>query len=157
MVGFDLRHEIVIRDALHRWDEVHPSESRAAYIDDALALALNEKWNIIVYDSYAEEAGYDTWLHYENKWWVCGHRNTGDCYRDSEAIKEFMDTEFGCFVLGDCSKVQSSAQAKINHKFPGCWRVQVVKFQPESARSCSTWGPGWEHSGYHFYIMRTSS
>jgi hypothetical protein len=156
MTPFDVPHEVVIRGAISRYEEVHPSISRAQFIADALERALNEKWSIIVYDTFDDEAGYYTYFQYQDKWWVHGKRKINRRGCDKAAIRRFMNVEFGCFVLGGCSQVQSSAQTKINQRFPGTWKVQVVKFLPKSLHSAWIKGIYWRYGSYNFYIMKIS-
>jgi hypothetical protein len=163
MPEFSEKYELVIRGVLQKYELVIRASCRfsnlneAQTIHDALFNAFNERWSIIVYATCLEESGYDNWFHYENKWWVYGTVTTNPEWKSTdEAIKTFLDDEFGWAMISDCSKVQSSAQKKINNNFLGSWRVHVVKFRPDSTRSWAIYGTNWAHSGYQFYIMRTS-
>jgi hypothetical protein len=144
----------VIRGVLQKW-ECDQTVNEADLISEALLNILDENWNIIVYDTFVEESGYGDYCHYKDKWWVYGvltiNRNC-----DKQAIENFLDREFGWAAITDCSKVQTSAQAKINNNFIGNWRVHVVKLRIDSELTGSFWGICWKHSGYKFYVMRES-
>jgi ribosomal protein L31E len=73
-----------------------------------------------------------------------------------EAIRAFMNKEFGWAKIVDIGEVQAAVERRVNEKFPGSWKVHVVKLRADSSRSAYVYGAFWDHDGYTFSIMRQS-
>jgi hypothetical protein len=120
-------------------------------IYEALQDIFSEFWSIVVYDTFDAEAGCGTFFHYDNKWWVYGVSTRNWWSYDFAAIRAFMGREFGYLKFsGDIKNLQAAAESRVNKKFEGSWKVQVVKPRPRSWRSATVFGEWWEHDGYMF-------
>jgi hypothetical protein len=130
-LSFNDDHKFVIQGVLHDWEQNggrfgDSTNNPAELILNALLRILKEDWNIVVYKTYESEAGYGTCYHYENRIWVYGV-STSCCSHDNEAIKSFMQREFGWARVAGIDQLQQSAQMNSVAAFRGRWRVHVVK------------------------------
>jgi hypothetical protein len=157
-MSFTPDHEIVITGVLRRWETgtiTTEAGGQATAVSKALHRLLDEVWSIVMFDRAVVEKGAGVCFNYENKWWVYGVRTT-KCNYDNQAILAFLDNRFGWASIGDIGKLQASAEAAVNEKFEGRWRVHAAKLPAGALWLWEVFGGYWEHDEHYLWVMRES-
>jgi hypothetical protein len=139
---FDDNRKIVIRGAMRTWETGggrNEAASMAQFVRLALKRLLNERWSIVIYDKYTEEAGYDTFLHYEANWWVHGVPTLSTWWNEEGILTRLKDG-FGWGSVSDIGGLLIAAKKAIIEEFGEGWRVHVAKLPPGSNWSSGIWG-----------------
>jgi hypothetical protein len=94
---FDENRMIVISGAMRTWETGggrSEASNRAAFVRIVLLRVLHEDWSIVIYDTYLVEAGFGTYFHYEDKWWIYGVP-TLCTFHGTEGMQALLDNRFG--------------------------------------------------------------
>jgi hypothetical protein len=146
-------------------------------IVEALWSIFKENWSIVMYryGSFETEHGYGEYINYDNKWWIYGRRaqsqpgyiRTG--YTSAE-LNAFLQSRFGFAKIADASAFKNAVECQVNERFPGAWKVHLVKFKPGfgegNFKVCPSIEPGltmlstfcgtfFQHDGYRLWVMES--
>jgi hypothetical protein len=153
-MGFTENQKYVIYGIMKIF-EANINIDTAMKIGWALWQIFNEAWSIVIYahGSYETEIGYGGYIDYDGKWFVYGVRVTTNHGYTIEALKEFLKSRFGFAKIVDASAFQSAVESQVNERFPGTWKVHLVKSKPGFDSYGWFYGTCFDHDGYRLWVM----
>jgi hypothetical protein len=140
---------------------------------DALWNIFNEHWTIVMYryGSFEIELGYGSYINYDDKWWIYGRRTSNGKREYTKAeLDSFLTSRFGFAKIADSSAFRNAVEVQVNERFPGSWKVHLVKFKPGFGQGnfkvsssiepgltmlSTFWGTWFEHDGYQLWVMES--
>jgi hypothetical protein len=159
-MSFTENQRIVIRGIMKTFGPNDRGERGgiAKKINEALESFVKEQRSIVVYPpgSYETQFRFSDWINYDDEWWICGrcrsNRNRG---YTRESLDAFLESRFRWAKAADASGFKNAVESQVNERFPGTWKVHLVKLEPGLGWTSYCYGARLNHDGYDLCVMES--